>query len=259
MDLMTLLGWGAGLGAVGAVPLEGGTLQFFFNSRAMLFVFGGTSRRTLITVPCSVLQRIPNTGLLFLFPGRQESPDSVVARILDVAGRARRSSMESLDADMRETKDRFLANGLKMIADGLTPVLVRENLEKEIYFIRLRHAEVANVFRHMASYAPIFGLLGTLVGVVEVLLNLSDPKSMGTHMAIAMTATFYGIFGANFLFLPIAGKLQAYSEQELFLKEVMIEGILSIQRQEGPAILARRLEAYLNRRKRIRRPARPQA
>ena len=155
--------------------------------------------------------------------------------------------MGSLEEDMRKAKDQFLANGLKMIADGLPANLIRSNLEKEIHFIRLRHSEMANVFRNMATYSPIFGLLGTLVGVVEVLLNLTDPRTMGSRMAVAMTATFYGIFGANFLFLPISGKLQSYSEQELFLKEVMIEGILSIQRQEVPSILARRLQAYLNR------------
>jgi len=167
--------------------------------------------------------------------------------LLDVSTRARKTSMDSLEKDMRDTEDQFLASGLKMIADGLPSNLVRANLEKEIHFTRLRHAEIADVFRNMATYAPIFGLLGTLVGVVQVLLNLTDPKTMGNNMAIAMTATFYGIFGANFLFLPIAGKLNAYSEQELFLKEVMIEGILSIQRQEAPLILARRLQAYLNR------------
>lgn len=250
MDLMTLLGWMIGAGAIVWVLIDGGTAQFFLNTRAMVLVFGGTLGATLITYPWTTLKRIPISLLLFLFPGRRESADSMMSRLLTLSSRARRSSMESLEMDMRATRDHFLANGLKMIADGLPANLVRSNLEKEIYFIRLRHSEVTNVFRNMATYAPIFGLLGTLVGVVEVMLNLTDPRTMGMHMAVAMTATFYGIFGANFLFLPVAGKLQSYSEQELFLKEVMIEGILSIQRQEVPAILSRRLEAYLNRRNR---------
>jgi chemotaxis protein MotA len=250
MDLMTLVGWAIGFGSIGMVLIAGGSWQFFFNERAVLLVFGGTIGATFITYPWSILKRLPHALLLFLFPGRRESADGVMSRLLAVSARARRTSMESLEADIRQTRDHFLANGLKMIADGFQPELVRANLEKEIYFIRLRHAEVVNVFRNMASYAPIFGLLGTLVGVVEVLLNLSDPKSMGMHMAVAMTATFYGIFGANFLFLPVAGKLESYSEEELFLKEVVIEGVLSIQRQEVPAILSRRLEAYLNRRSR---------
>lgn len=246
MDLMTILGWVIGLGAIGWVLGGEETVHFFLNVRAIILVFGGTVGATLLTYPWSILRRTPFAILLFIFPGRRESSDSVMSRVLNVAGRARRTSMESLEMDVRQTRDVFLANGLRMIADGLPANLIRANLEKEIHFIRLRHQEIANVFRNMATYAPIFGLLGTLVGVVEVLLNLSDPRTMGTHMAVAMTATFYGIFGANFLFLPIAGKLQAYSEQELFLKEVMIEGILSIQNKEVPAILARRLQAYLN-------------
>jgi chemotaxis protein MotA len=249
---MTLIGWFVGLSSIGWVLQHGMAMNFFLNTHAIILVWGGTLGSTLITYPWSVLKRVPAAMLLFVFPGRRESPDSVMTRLLNVAGRARRSSMDSLEADAREAKDSFLANGLRMIADGLPPALVRSNLEKEIHFIRLRHNEIANVFRNMASYAPIFGLLGTLVGVVEVMMNLSDPRTMGMHMAVAMTATFYGIFGANFLFLPIAGKLQSYSEEELFLKEVMIEGILSVQRQEVPAILSRRLEAYLNRRTRTR-------
>jgi chemotaxis protein MotA len=250
MDLMTLLGWVVGLGSIAWVLRQGGAVNFFLNYRAIVLVFGGTLGATLITYPWQTLKRVPRSLLLFLFPGRRESADSVMSRLLALSSRARRSSMESLEMDMRQTHDFFLANGLKMIADGLPAAAIRNNLEKEIYFIRLRHNEISNVFRNMATYAPIFGLLGTLVGVVEVMLNLTDPRTMGIHMAIAMTATFYGIFGANFLFLPVAGKLQAYSEQELFLKEVMIEGILSIQRQEVPAILARCLESYLNRRNR---------
>lgn len=247
---MTLLGWVIGLGSIGWVLMQGMALNFFFNSHAIILVWGGTIGSTLITYPWSVLKRVPSAMVLFLFPGRRESADSVMARLLSVAGRARKTSMDSLEADARDAKDSFLANGLSMLSDGLPPPVVRSNLEKEIHFIRLRHNEISNVFRNMASYAPIFGLLGTLVGVVEVMMNLSDPRTMGMHMAVAMTATFYGIFGANFLFLPIAGKLQSYSEEELFLKEVMIEGILSIQRQEVPAILSRRLQAYLNRRTR---------
>lgn len=254
MDIMVFLGWAVGLGAIGYVLGNGGAMNFFLNKQAIILVWGGTLGSTLITYPWSILKRVPSALILFVFPGRRTSADTIMTRILNVSGRARRTSMESLEADARESNDQFLANGLKMIADGLSPAIVRSNLEKEIHFIRLRHAEIANVFRNMASYAPIFGLLGTLVGVVEVMMNLSDPRTMGMHMAVAMTATFYGIFGANFMFLPIAGKLQAYSEEELFLKEVMIEGILSIQRQEGPAILSRRLEAYLNRRTRSRLP-----
>src|SRR5207244_10482323 len=121
---------------------------------------------------------------------------------------------------------------------------------KEIRFARDRHAQVANVFRSMASYAPIFGLLGTLVGVVQVLMTLTDPKTIGSSMAVAMTATFYGIFGANFLFLPVAGKLNVYAQEEAFLDELIIEGILSIQQNEVPALMLRKLQSFAEARRR---------
>jgi len=130
------------------------------------------------------------------------------------------------------------------VLDGLPVDMVRSNLVKEIRFARDRHAQIANVFRSAASYAPIFGLLGTLVGVVQVLMTLTDPKTIGSSMAIAMTATFYGIFGANFIFLPIAGKLNVYAQEEVFLEELMIEGILSIQQNEVPALVSRKLQAF---------------
>ena len=122
---------------------------------------------------------------------------------------------------------------------------MRENLNKEIHFTRERHEEVGGIFRIMGTYSPVFGLLGTLIGVVQVLKNLSDPKSLGASMAIAVTTTFYGIFGANFIFLPICTKLQVLSERELLLKEVAIEGILALQNGDIPLVVSQKLKAYL--------------
>src|SRR5258706_8693236 len=131
MDFMTVLGWFVGLASIGWVLGEGQTFKFFFNERALILVFGGTIGSTLITYPWSLLKRVPRSLVLFLFPGRRESADSVMSQILSLAGRARRSSMESLENDMRSANDQFLANGLKMISDGLPGNLIRANLEKE--------------------------------------------------------------------------------------------------------------------------------
>src|SRR6185369_14466901 len=122
--------------------------------------------------------------------------------------------------------------------------ILRNNMIKEIRFSRDRHIQIANVFRSAASYAPIFGLLGTLVGVVQVLMTLTDPKTIGSSMAVAMTATFYGIFGANFLFLPVAGKLNVYAQEEIFLEELIIEGVLAIHQNEVPAMVLRKLQSF---------------
>ena len=246
MDIMTIVGWGLGLGALLYAVGTSQASAFFMNKNAIILVLGGTLGATLITYPWSLLKRVPRAMSIFIFPGRRERATEMMEALVRLTTQAKAYGPDSLQAEFGNMKSRFLVDGLKMIIDGLPPNSVRESLLKDIHFTRVRHSEVANLFRNMATYAPIFGLLGTLVGVVEVLQNLSDPATMGVHMALAMTATFYGIFSANFVFLPIAGKLQAYSEHELFLKEVMIEGIMAIQKGEVPSILSRKLQAYLS-------------
>ena len=115
-------------------------------------------------------------------------------------------------------------------------------------YIQQRHQKVCSVFRLMATVAPIFGLLGALIGVIQVLKNITDPKTMGASMAIAMTTSFYGIFGANFMFLPVAIKLSEYSESEILNMELIIEGILSIQKGDVPLLTEKKLEAFLSKR-----------
>jgi chemotaxis protein MotA len=159
----------------------------------------------------------------------------------------KRGGIDALEAEIPKlAKDRFLQDGLRMVVDGIPPELIRENLEKEIAFTRLRHQQLANVFKTLGTYSPIFGLLGTLIGVVQILSNLTDPQSLGTSMAVAVTATFYGIFGTNFIFLPIAGKLSAHSDAELLAKEVIIEGVLSVQAKEVPALVSLKLQAFMS-------------
>jgi hypothetical protein len=143
---------------------------------------------------------------------------------------------------MMETKD----GKIKINIEYIDEIGEKRFLEKEIIFTRKRHQQVIEVFRSMGTYAPIFGLLGTLLGVVQVLKNITDVKSLGTSMALAVTTTLYGIFFANFIFLPLAGKLESRSEEELLIKEVMIEGILSIQKGDIPLIVSKKLEAFFS-------------
>jgi chemotaxis protein MotA len=187
---------------------------------------------------------------VFLFPGSRPDTTAVVRTIVRLADKAKRQGLESLEEDLPQIGIPFLVNGLRLILDGLPPEIVRNNLIKEIRFARDRHGQVSNVFRSAAAYAPIFGLLGTLVGVVQVLMTLTDPKTIGASMAIAMTATFYGIFSANFLFLPIAGKLNVYAQEEVFLEELIIEGIQCLQQNEVPVLTLRKLQSFADAHKR---------
>lgn len=171
---------------------------------------------------------------------------------------SKRGGIDALEHELGNTRDRFLADGLRMVVNSLPPELIRENLEKEIAFTRLRHQQLSNVFKMLGTYAPVFGLLGTLIGVVQILQNLTDPQSLGQAMAIAVTTTFYGIFGTNFFFLPVAGKLNAHSDAEMLTKEVVIEGVLAVQAQEVPALVSLKLQAFLSYRLReLSIPSRP--
>ncbi|MBN1385264.1 MAG: MotA/TolQ/ExbB proton channel family protein [Elusimicrobia bacterium] len=246
MDILTLLGLALGLGAVYIVMYHGGIVGLLVNPWAAILVFGGTVGATLISVPWGQLKTALRASFFIVFPKRYtQRPEVITNTLIALCEKAKRSGIDSLQEDIANMDDRFLKEGIQLLIDGISPDLIRDNLETEIVFIRKRHNANASVFRIMGTYAPIFGLLGTLIGVVQVLKNLADPKTMGASMAIAVTTTFYGIFSTNFIFLPIASKLNALSEAEILSKEVVIEGILSIQAGDIPLILRRKLEAYL--------------
>ena len=133
-----------------------------------------------------------------------------------------------------------------MLVDGLEYDVVKERCERDVSATQQRHDQVSGIFRSAGTYAPIFGLLGTLIGVVQVLRNITNPSAMGSSMAVAMTASFYGIFSANFLFLPIANKLTHYSEEELMAREIITKGILALQQGEAPWLISKRLDAYID-------------
>lgn len=250
MDWMTPIGYLIGFGSVGYVLVKGNSVGLILNVHAMFLVFGGTLGATLLSYPSSVILQAARAIRVFLFPGSRPDATALVRTIVQLSDKARRQGLDSLEEDLAQTGIPFLADGLRLILDGVPAEIVRSNLIKEIRFSRDRHAQVSNVFRSAAAYSPIFGLLGTLVGVVQVLVTLTDPKTIGASMAIAMTATFYGIFSANFLFLPIAGKLNVYAQEEIFLKELIIEGIECLQRNEVPALTLRKLQSFADAHKR---------
>ena len=207
-------------------------------------------KSSILAAWMSVIIQAIRAVRIFFFPGSRPDTTDVVRTIVRLADKAKRQGIDSLETDLPQIGIPFLASGLRLVLDGVPPEIVRSNLIKEIRFARDRHAQVSNVFRSAAAYSPIFGLLGTLVGVVQVLMTLTDPKTIGASMAIAMTATFYGIFSANFLFLPVAGKLNVYSQEEVFLEELIIEGVQCIQQNEVPALTLRKLQSFSDAHKR---------
>jgi len=250
MDLMTISGIILGFGAILFVMARGDMVHMLFNIEALVLIFGGTFGAAMITYPWNIIKKIPSALRIVFFPPSTISKGEMIKQIVQLSEGSKRDGLESLQKEIPALKTPFLVDGLQMVVDGLEIDIVKEKLEKEISSIRKRHQQLSNVFRSMGTYAPIFGLLGTLVGVVQVLRNLSDPQSLGASMAIAMTASFYGIFSANFLFLPIAGKLAAHSDEEIIMKEIITKGILSIQKGDVPIIVEKKLEAFISYRSR---------
>jgi len=242
LDLMTFTGLFLGCGAVYLVMYWGGTSHLLWHRDAAVLVMGGTFASMLISTQMETMLRMPKAIMMVFFKKKEYEPQQIIELMVNYSEKALRGGIDSLQEEVEGIKDKFLADGVSMVIDGLSPDMVRENLLKEITFIRKRHFQVSNVIRSMGTYSPIFGLLATLLGVVQVLKSISDPKS---SMAIAVTGTFYGIASANFIFLPVANKLDGYTDAELLVKEVMIEGILAIQAGEMPLLVGKRLRAFL--------------
>lgn len=246
MDLMTILGALTGTGVVVYVLHSGQMLQFLLNQEAILLIFGGTIGSILISYPWEALRNIPMAIRMVIMPPKRPPASRLIATFIRLAEKARRQGLDSLAAEIPLVEHPFLGDGLQMIVDGLEKEVLLERFERDMVFTRQRHLQVSGIFRAAGTFAPIFGLLGTLIGVVQVLRNITNPSAMGASMAVAMTASFYGIFSANFLFLPIANKLNYYSEEEMLNRELIARGVIGLLEGASPWLLGRKLEAYMS-------------
>lgn len=247
MDLGTLIGIGIGMGAlIGSIVLEGGYLGSYLNLAAFLIIFGGTLGATTITVGLAEILRLPALCRRAVEVNRLQSSARIIEILVGLSQKARREGILSLQDEVeRNIDDPFLVNGLQLVIDGADEAIVREVLQTEIERMRQRHRSGSHVFQTMGGYSPTMGIIGTVMGLVNVLQQLgSNTEEMGKGIALAFIATLYGIMFANLFFLPIGGNLKAKSDQEVFLREVMLEGILGIQAGQNPFILDQRLRAY---------------
>lgn len=244
MDLLTLSGLILGLGVVYYVMVQGEITALLFNFNAFLLVFGGTFASTMITYPWSILSRVPRALSFMIRPPKTKPVAQVIEQMINLQILVHSSGIDALTDELENINDEFMRTGVRMIIEDQDTESISENLSNELMSIRHRHQQVIGVFRSMGAYSPIFGLLGTLIGVVQVLRNLSDPGAMGASMAIAITTTFYGIFGCNFIFLPIAGKLDGYSADEVHMKELILVGIVSIKEKVLPVLMREKLERF---------------
>lgn len=245
MDQTTILGLFLGVGMLVWAILSGGSLQMFWDLPSLFIVLGGTLAATMVSHPIEQLRNV--FGLLRVaFAGGPRTPDEVIPLLVHFAEKARREGLLAMEEEASQLGDPFLRKGIQLVVDGVDPDLVREVLEIEINFLEERHAAGRRIFQTAGNFAPAFGMLGTVIGLIKMLVDLTDAESIGSGMALALITTLYGAVLANVVFLPIANKLQVKSEQEVLMMQVMVQGILSIQAGENPRIVEEKLQAFLS-------------
>jgi len=216
----------------------------FINIPSFMIVAGGTLGATLINYPLKDVLKVVAILKNAVFQ-KKNTPQAWIPVFVDFANKARKEGVLSLEGTVSKMKDPFLKKGIQMAVDGLEPQSIREILETEIEFIRARHRLGVDIFASMGAFAPAMGLIGTLIGLVQMLRSMEDPSSIGPAMAVALITTFYGAIMANLLFLPISGKLKTRSEEELFVKELMLEGVMAVTKGDNPRIVEQKLHAFL--------------
>lgn len=245
MDIATLAGIIAGTSFILIGILLSGSLSSFYDAPSVMIVMGGTLASTLIAYPLNKVIGIINVARNLFFVKELNSQD-VITRIIELANVARKEGLLALEEAASNLNDPFLQKGVLLIVDGTDPELVRNIMETEISFVEERHKQGQGIFETMGALAPAYGMIGTLIGLINMLLALDDPDMLGPNMSVALITTFYGSVLANFLFIPMAIKLKHRSGQELLYKGIMLEGLLSIQAGENPRIIEEKLKAFLS-------------
>lgn len=246
MDIATVFGFILALSCLLTGFLwEGGHAGALLQPSAALIVFGGTIGATIFSFSPRDLTVAPQLFKLAIF-NKPSDPAAAIEDIVAMAEEARREGLLYLENRLPEIDDPFLKKGLQLVIDGTDPELVKNILDVEIYTIEERHHVGSSIFEMAGGYAPTMGIIGTVMGLVHVLGNISSPEGLGPAIAIAFMATLYGICSANILWLPLATKLQNISKKEILVKQLMMEGVVSLQAGYNPILIRERLVAYLN-------------
>jgi chemotaxis protein MotA len=216
----------------------------FLDLPSLLIVVGGTACATMINFP---LRDCLNTFSVLknAFVTKATTMADIITGFITFSAKARKEGLLSLEADIPTVEDSFLQKGLQLTVDGLEPQAIVDILETEISFQESRHRLGAEIFQAMGTFAPAFGMLGTLIGLISMLQQMDDPSSIGPAMSVALVTTFYGALLANVVFVPISGKLRARSKSETMVKELIVQGILALCRGDNPRIIEQKLHAFI--------------
>ncbi len=217
----------------------------FINIPSLMIVVGGTIAATLVRYPLQIVTGLVSLIMKTIFI-KVSSPSVEMQNLIEYAKLARREGLLALEGKVADIKDAFLSKSIQLLVDGTDADGLRTILEKEIDNLRARHSRGKGVLESMGVVAPAFGMMGTLIGLVLMLRELDDPSKIGVGMATALLTTLYGVIVANLVFLPLSGKLEVRSKEEILLKELVLEGVVSIQSGDNPSIVEEKLKGFLS-------------
>lgn len=245
MDIATIIGILLGFGVVVGAIAVGTGKELFLNIPSLAITMGGMLCSTLIhfSLPqfLSIFSIIKKTIVAKIPPASE-----VIQQMINYAAINRRDGALALEQEIRKIDDLFFIKGMQMLIDGQEPENIRELMELDVQYVQERHGTGKQILEFMGAAAPAFGMIGTLIGLVQMLADLSDPSGIGAGMATALITTFYGAFAANLIFIPLAGKLGIYSKAEVTSKEMIIEGVCAIAKGENPTIVREKMQTFVS-------------
>ena len=244
MDIATILGIISATGLVLGAIFMGSGLNVFINIPSLCIVVGGTIGVTLVAYPLKDFLSVIKVVQKAIFT-KNISATELISKFTDFANKTRKEGILALESEIKELSDEFFKKGVQLSIDGLEPQQIQNILDTEIDFVRDRHKLGADLFTSMGTFAPAMGMIGTLIGLVQMLQSMDDPSTIGPAMAVALLTTFYGSLMANICCMPIAGKLKTRSKEEMLTKEMTIQGIISLSNGDNPRILEQKLLAFL--------------
>jgi chemotaxis protein MotA len=245
MDIATIIGVSLGFLVVVGSIVAGGMWQAFIHIPSLALTVGGMLCATLIhfslpqflgifsVVKKTIVTKIPSASQL-------------IQNMVNFAAINRRDGALALEQEIPKLNDVFFIKGLQMLIDGQDSEAIRDLMSLEIEYLRERHSTGKKILEFMGAAAPAFGMIGTLIGLVQMLKNLSSPDQIGAGMAVALLTTFYGAFTANLIFIPLAGKLGIYSKAETTAKEMILEGVCAIAQGDSPTVIREKMQAFVS-------------
>ncbi len=244
MDLGTIIGLVAGIALILSAILMASNLQTFIDYPSLVMVAGGSLCATLISFPVQNIFAVAKIARNCFF-SKARDPRDLIAELVKYAEVARRDGILALDNVTGKIEDPFIVQGIQMAVDGTDPDLIETIMLSDIESIEARHAEGKALFDGLGRFAPAFGMIGTLVGLVIMLKNMDDPATIGPSMAIAILTTLYGALIANVFALPLAEKLGRRSKEEILLKMIVVKGVMAIQSGDNPRVVDQKLKTFL--------------